>query len=56
MTPLLYALPNAVLAAVVLFGVYGMLDFREFIRLAKIGKQDCTVLLLPSNSLSEQVL
>ncbi|KAL8270592.1 hypothetical protein Esti_005491 [Eimeria stiedai] len=40
MTPLLYALPNAVLAAVVLFGVYGMLDFKEFIRLAKIGGLD----------------
>lgn len=40
MTPLLYALPNAVLGAVVLFGVYGMLDFKEFIRLAKIGDLD----------------
>ncbi|KAL8441995.1 hypothetical protein Emag_006740 [Eimeria magna] len=46
MTPLLYALPNAVLAAVVLFGVYGMLDFKEFIRLARIGGLDVLLWLV----------
>ncbi|CDJ28221.1 sulfate transporter, putative [Eimeria mitis] len=46
MTPLLYALPNAVLAAVVLFGVYGMLDFRECVRLAKIGGLDVLLWLV----------
>lgn len=46
MTPLLYALPTAVLGAVVLFGVYGMLDFREFIRLAKIGGLDVMLWLV----------
>ncbi|KAL8438479.1 hypothetical protein Efla_002229 [Eimeria flavescens] len=46
MTPWLYSLPNAVLAAVVLFGVYGMLDFKEFIRLAKIGGLDVLLWLV----------
>ncbi|OEH74674.1 putative sulfate transporter [Cyclospora cayetanensis] len=46
MTPLLYALPNAVLASVVLFGVYGMLDFKELIRLAKIGGLDVLLWLV----------
>ncbi|CDJ50682.1 sulfate transporter, putative [Eimeria brunetti] len=46
MTPLLYALPNAVLAAVVLFGVYGMLDFKECVRLARIGGLDVLLWLV----------
>lgn len=37
-TPLLFYLPNAVLAAVVLFGVYGMMDFKELIHLCRIGQ------------------
>ncbi|CDJ57695.1 sulfate transporter, putative [Eimeria maxima] len=55
MTPLLYALPNAVLAAVVLFGVYGMLDFKECIRLAKIGEDIYSLLVAfcaPGNGFS----
>lgn len=46
MTPLLYALPTAVLGAVVLFGVYGMLDFKEFFRLAKTGGLDVLLWLV----------
>ncbi|KFH09745.1 STAS domain-containing protein [Toxoplasma gondii VAND] len=45
-TPLLYFLPNAVLAAVVLFGVYGMMDFSEFFRLCKIGGLDVLLWLV----------
>lgn len=56
MTPLLYALPNAVLAAVVLFGVYGMLDFKECVRLAKIGRRFLFVwILLICNGCSDSV-
>ncbi|PFH34251.1 STAS domain-containing protein [Besnoitia besnoiti] len=45
-TPLLHFLPNAVLAAVVLFGVYGMMDFREFFRLCRIGGLDVLLWLV----------
>ncbi|CBZ55213.1 hypothetical protein NCLIV_056370 [Neospora caninum Liverpool] len=45
-TPLLYFLPNAVLAAVVLFGVYGMMDFSEFFRLCRIGGLDVLLWLV----------
>lgn len=37
-TPLLFYLPGAVLGAVVLFGVYSMVDFKELKSLIKIGK------------------
>lgn len=45
-TPLFYYLPNAVLAAIVMFAVYGLIDFREPVRLLRIKKADGWTLLV----------
>jgi SulP family sulfate permease len=45
-TPLFYYLPNAVLAAIVMFAVYSLIDLREPVRLFKIKKADGWTLLI----------
>ena len=45
-TPLFYCLPNAVLAAIVMFAVYSLIDFREPVRLFRIKKADGWTLLI----------
>ncbi|CEM04299.1 unnamed protein product [Vitrella brassicaformis CCMP3155] len=45
-TPLLYYLPYTILASVVLFGVYGMIDFREAYRLFRLGGPDFALWLV----------
>jgi SulP family sulfate permease len=45
-TPLFYYLPNAVLAAIVMFAVYSLVDFREPVRLFKVKKADGWTLLI----------
>lgn len=45
-TPLFYYLPNAVLAAIVMFAVYSLIDFREPVRLFRIKKADGWTLLI----------
>lgn len=45
-TPLFYYLPNAVLAAIVMFAVYSLIVFRELVRLFKIKRADGWTLLI----------
>ncbi|MGI8866020.1 MAG: SulP family inorganic anion transporter, partial [Rubrobacteraceae bacterium] len=45
-TPLFYYLPNAVLAAIVMVAVYGLIDFMEPVKLFKVKKVDGWTLLI----------
>lgn len=45
-TPLFYYLPNAVLAAIVMVAVYGLIDFLEPVKLFKVKKVDGWTLLI----------
>ncbi len=45
-TPLFYYLPNAVLAVIVMFAVYGLIDFAEPVRLFRVKKVDGWTLLI----------
>lgn len=40
LTPLFYYLPNAVLGAIIIVAVFGLIDYKEFKRLWKIGHYD----------------
>ncbi|MDX5895496.1 SulP family inorganic anion transporter [Rubrobacter radiotolerans] len=46
LTPLFYYLPNAVLAAIVIVAVYGLIDFREPVRLFKLKRVDALTLVI----------
>jgi sulfate permease, SulP family len=46
LTPLFYYLPNAVLAAIVMVAVYGLIDFMEPVKLFRIKKVDGWTLLV----------
>lgn len=45
LTPLFYFLPNAVLAAIIMVSVFGLIEFGEFKRLWKLGHYDRYMLL-----------
>ncbi len=46
LTPLFYYLPNAVLAAVIMVAVFGLIDFGEIIHLWKTDRMDFTMLVV----------
>ncbi len=46
LTPLFYYLPNAVLAAIVMSAVFGLIDVREPIRLWRVRRSDAVLLAL----------
>ena len=45
LTPLFYYLPNTVLGAIIIVAVFGLIDYKEFKRLWKIGHYDRYMLL-----------
>ena len=45
LTPLFYYLPNAVLGAIIIVAVFGLIDYKEFKRLWKVGHYDRYMLL-----------
>ena len=46
LTPLFYNLPNAILAAIVMVAVFGLIDWKEAIHLWKIDRKDFGLMLL----------
>lgn len=46
LTPLFYYLPKAILASVIMVAVFGLIDYKEVIRLWKTDKKDLSMLLV----------
>ncbi len=46
LTPLFYYLPNAILASVIMVAVFGLIDFKEPVRLWKTDRTDFVLLLI----------